>query len=500
MDNSQRSFIIIVAILIIGFIVVAVIGFIVLLPLITNRSTADVAPTDAPLSMMTEETPTLVVENAEPSETPIPAASMTPTLEETDPPPPPEVTPTPTLQDIPPDIALQMNQIEEQVRNLRQLESSGPVSRALLTRSQLRQKIETEFFEDYSEQEARDDVKVLAALGLLEPGFDMITFYQDLFSEQIAGQYDDEIKRMDVIQGTGFDGTERLTYAHEYAHALQDQNFDFNDGLNYSNDACENDAERCAAVQALIEGDASFLELEWFYNHATLEDVNSIQEFYENYESPIYDSAPDYLKEDFIFPYSYGFTFVEHLFNLGGWEAVNAAFLDTPVSTEQILHPERYPDDKPIILEPPDLIPLLGEGWGELDHGIMGEWYTFLILAHGLNPQARLDTETAQSASDGWGGDIYVVYDNDQNGEIVLVMLSSWESEREANQFYNAFLDHSTSRFDLPSVTQANNIGWDHPGGFTNLRRHDQFTAWILAPNEEIAQSIWILIQADIET
>ena len=446
-----------------------------------NQATQDAAstPTD---TQLTENSPTLV-------------PSLTPTVLETESLPTPQETLEPTPEEIPPDVAEQMNQIEGQVIGLRNLQPIGFVSRALLTRDQLRQKIEADFLEDYSLEEAQDDTIVLSALGLLESSFDMFTFYQELLSEQIAGQYDHKEKEMDVVQGFGFGGTERLTYAHEYAHALQDQNFDIENGLNYTDEACEEDSERCAAVQALLEGDASMLELDWFSNFATPQDVVDIQTFYQDYESPIYNSAPDFLREDFIFPYIYGQTFVEHLHRQGGWDAVNAAYLDLPVSTEQILHPERYPEDKPIDVLLPDLNPLLGDSWRELDKGIMGEWYTFLILAHGLNPEARLDDFEARTASDGWGGDAYIVYYDDQINGIVLVMHTSWESLNDATQFYNAFQNHSTSRFGAPASSGPSQLGWSHDGGYTELRMQDQYTTWILAPDEGMAQLIWSNIQ-----
>jgi hypothetical protein len=299
---------------------------------------------------------------------------------------------------------------------------------------------------------------------------------------------------MDIVQGFGFGGPERLTYAHEYTHALQDQNFDIEEGLNYTNEACEEDSERCAAIQALLEGDASMLELDWFSNYATQQDMIDIQDFYAEYESPIYDTAPDFLREDFIFPYIYGQSFVEYLYNLGGWEAINDAYRNVPVSTEQILHPERYPADQPEIVEIPDFMPILGEGWRELDRGVMGEWYTFLILAHGLIPEARLSESESKAASDGWGGDEYLVYYDDQNSIIVLVMHTSWESVNDATQFYNAFQKHSTARFGAPSNLQNNRIGWMHEGGYTELSIQNQFTTWVLAPDEAIAQQIWSAI------
>ena len=493
MDNSRRNLIIVVVLVCICL-CVAVIGvgaFGYFFPL--NRILT-VLPTNEPLSMVTEAPQPVpsITQEAIPSPTLV--LSPTPIVEDSEPQPTTEDISVPTPGPIPPEIAKQMDQIQEQVIDLRNLQPSGTVARALLTRDQLRQEIETDFFEDYSAEEAQVDSIVLAALGLLESGFDIYTLYQDLFSEQIAGTYDHETKEMNVVQGSVFGGPERLTYAHEYAHALQDQNFDFEHGLNYNDEFCEEESERCAAVQALIEGDATHLELEWINNYSTLQDLRDIQDFYAEYESPVYDISPDFLKEDLIFPYTYGQIFVEHLYNLGGWEAVDNAYRNVPVSTEQILHPEKYPHDQPENVNIPDLVPLLGEEWSELDQGIMGEWYTFLILAHGLQPEARLEISEAQAASDGWGGDEYLVYQNALTGEIILVMHTSWESAHDATQFYFAFQKHSTSRFGAPSSVDTDRIGWTHPGGFTLLSTQNQFTTWILAPNEEITQQIWSTI------
>lgn len=382
---------------------------------------------------------------------------------------------------------MQMDQIESQVIVLRNLQPNGTFSRRLISRDELRQKIETDFFEDYSSEEAQEDVIVLSALGLLDSDFEMFTFYKDLFSEQVVGQYDQKTKEMDVVQNTGFGGTERLTYAHEYTHALQDQNFDIENGLNYSSESCEQDSERCAAIQALLEGDASMLELDWFNNYATANDLTDIQNFYQNYESPVYDNAPDFLREDFIFPYIYGQSFVEYLYNNNGIDAINEAYRELPVSTEQILHPERYPHDRPIEVEIPDLSTLLGDQWQELDTGVMGEWYTYLILAHGREPAARLDDIEAQIASEGWGGDVYLVFYNEQNDAVVLVMHTAWESENDALQFFDAFRKHSTVRFGSPSSVENNRFRWIHADGVTDLSIDGQNTTWILAPDEATA-------------
>jgi hypothetical protein len=487
MDNSRRNIIIVIASLIVICICLVMVGlgaFGYFFPVerITSLLSTEVPAVEEPAVKITE--PAQPTEEPEPTEQVIQPAQTTEAVEVEE-----TATPTeePTLAPIPPEISSQMDEIESQVITLRNLPPAGTVTRRLLNRDELRQMIEVDFFEDYSNEEAREDAIVLAALGLLEPGFDMFNFYQDLLSEQVAGQYNHETKEMDVIQGTGFGGTERLTYAHEYTHALQDQNYDIENGLNYSSEACEEDSERCAAIQALLEGDASTLELDWFYNYATSQDLTDIQNFYQDYESPVYDSAPAFLQEDFLFPYVYGQAFVEYLYNIGGWDAVNAAYSNLPVSTEQILHPERYPDDVPNNPEYPDLLPVLGDQWRELDSGVMGEWYTYLILAHGRDPDGRLDETEAQIASDGWDGDIYIVYYNEDEEAVLVIMHSDWESSNDARQFFDSFRKHSTARFGSPLTSDSNHTSWSHAEGITEIHLEDELTTWIFAPDEGTA-------------
>jgi hypothetical protein len=254
---------------------------------------------------------------------PAPRPSATPEIEEESPTPAgqtqnpvAETAPVPTetsqaaSAELPAEIASEMDDIQQQVLTTRGLESSGPVDRDLLTPEQLREHVLNNFLKDYTSEEARNDAIFLAQLGFIEPDFDLEEFFIELYSEQVAGYYDDETKKMYVVRGEGFEGPERLTYAHEYVHALQDQNYDFKNGLNFSDEACDAETERCAALQALIEGDASVSELEWFSENGTQEDLLQIQEFYGNYQSPVFDSAPSFMQEDFIFPYTYGQSFV----------------------------------------------------------------------------------------------------------------------------------------------------------------------------------------------
>jgi hypothetical protein len=431
---------------------------------------------------------------ADPTETAIPRlASPTPPATPGEDPARDPVSPEATPID--PATASQMDAIQVQVIQERGLEPQGDFTRVLFSPDRLRQRVLDDFLEDYTPEDAEQDVTVLAAFGLIEPGFDLHSFYIELLSEQIAGFYDNETKEMVVVQGEGFGGMERMTYAHEYVHALQDQNYDIKNGLNFSDESCEEDSERCAAIQALMEGDASLTEMNWFVSHATSQDQSDLMDFYSSFESPVFDSAPAFMAEDFIYPYDQGLIFVQYLYERGGWGAVDRAYRDLPVSTEQILHPERYPDDKPIPVALPDLLPVLGDGWEELDRNVMGEWYTMLLLGYGQEANARLSADEAAQAAAGWGGDAYVVYHQPESGAVALVLHTTWDAAAEAVEFSAAFQDYARRRFGAPSEEQPDLNTWQTDLGTHTFRLDGDQTTWIFAPDAETSTAIWQLIQ-----
>jgi hypothetical protein len=321
-----------------------------------------------------------------------PGATQPPVIQATSPPTSEEPTKTPYPTSVlDASLTNEIDQIQTEVVRGRDLQPKHPVPMVLLSPDEVRQNVTNDYETDYTDEEAANDVLELSTIGLLDPGFDMRGLMIDLLSEEIAGYYDNETEEMFIVQGQGFEGPERLTYSHEYTHVLQDQNYDIENGLNYNDDACEKDSERCAAIQALLEGDATLSEIIWYQNFSTDTDKQQISDFYNSFKSPVLDSAPAFLNEDFSFPYNQGEAFVQDLYEQGGWPAVEAVYQNPPVSTEQILHPNLYPSDKPTPVTLPDLTNTLGSGWREVSNNQMGEWYTYLILSRGVNENARLD-------------------------------------------------------------------------------------------------------------
>ncbi len=397
---------------------------------------------------------------------------------------------------ISPDELLAMKKIEQQTEANRGLSLSGEIQRKLLTPDQLRQRVMDEFLKDYTPADMAVDQKVLSVFGLLPRDFDLKTFYTDLYSEQIAGFYDDKTNEMVVVQGEGFEGPEKATYAHEFTHALQDEAYDLTNGLKTDEETCRKDSEYCAAVQSLVEGDATLSEQLWLYNSASQTDRDQLDKFYSTYQSPVYDSAPAFMQKDFLFPYDQGLNFVLKFYQDGGYPAVDKLFKDPPVSTEQILHPERYPADKPVKLDMPDLTSTLGQGWEEIDRNNVGEWYTYLILALGNQESTRLADDVALKAAEGWGGDTYVVYSGPQTTDVALVYLSQWDTGSDSNEFWQAFQQYAGKRWGQAAQSSADRLEWSGTADGAVLLQRDAAgqVVWVVAPDVATANKLAVQV------
>ncbi len=432
-------------------------------------------PSPTPLSLVSSPTASAPPETAAPTHSPsIPDEPI------------PSPSPTRRLSAEDAAILQQMERIEQQVSALRGLPLLQPVQRRLMSPEELRQHVEENFLKDYSAEEAQQDALVLSVFGLLNRDYDLFDLYLNLYSEQVAGFYDSETKEMYVVQGSTFGGMERSTYAHEFTHALQDQRYDLRVGLKINPDYCKEDSEYCAAVQALIEGDASLTEQYWLYQHGTAQDRRDIEAFYASYSSPILDAAPSFLQEDFAFPYREGVNFTLTLFQQNGYEAIDAAFANPPVSTEMILHPEKYPSDRPTSVNLPPINSRLNRPLQELDRGVMGEWYTYLILAHGFQENWRIAAELARQAAAGWGGDAYAVFWDETANQPLMLLLSEWESERDAGEFRQALTAYARLRWgeaDQQDVERGY-LWQETADGVVFFQQRGRQTLWLMAPRE----------------
>jgi hypothetical protein len=105
-----------------------------------------------------------------------------------------------------------------------------------------------------------DYLKLLRVIGLTQRSEDSLEATIDMLVDHILGFYDPEQKFMVLINGSVYLGPdEKVTYAHEFTHALQGQNYD----LTAIMKATDKNGDRGQSAKALIEGDATYSMLRW---------------------------------------------------------------------------------------------------------------------------------------------------------------------------------------------------------------------------------------------
>lgn len=321
--------------------------------------------------------------------------------------------------------------IEANVAALRELEPKEPVAPVSLTQEQLRQRLEEDLLQDYGPEEARKDTIAMSAFDFFPADFELYDFLLDLLTEQITGYYDPESDEFVIIGDDGeFGIMEQVTHAHEYVHALQDQYYD----LELLDDD-DLESEAAFAVQALAEGEATFVQTQFMLSGYF--EAGQLLELVEEslaVDTAILESAPPVIANELQFPYLTGLEFVQALYVQGGYEAVDAAWQNLPQSTEHILHPERYlAGDVPQLVSVAPLTDTLGAGWQLVDEDTFGEFYLREYLAQ------QLESDTANQAAAGWGGDRYAVYWNEDDQSPVMVLRLAWDSPADAAEFSELF-------------------------------------------------------------
>jgi hypothetical protein len=144
---------------------------------------------------------------------------------------------------------------------------------------------------------------------------------------------------------------------------------------------------------------------------------------------------------------------------------LDRAFTNPPVSTEQILHPEKYWDrtqwDEPRDVVLPDFSSTLGQGWSLQTSGVLGE--LILAILAGAGPIDLLGPGTdhyTNEAATGWGGDRWHLYTDGDHSATLLVTL--WDSEKDAEEFA-ASLPSSPGR--QRRLGRPASAGTDHAAG-----------------------------------
>ena len=353
--------------------------------------------------------------------------------------------------------------IEAQVAEIRGLKASRPVERQIISEAELRSMITEQFDKETPAEYLAANERLYKALGLIPADTSLRDLTLDLLGGGVVGFYRDDQGKLYVVSKTGAPGAnERFYFAHEYDHALQDQNFTvFKD-----QDGILDQGDRLLARQAVYEGDATLTMTQWAAANLTAADLREIIAASADPEvAAMLARIPAILRTPLEFPYTRGFTFVGAVNSTGGWDAVNDFYDRMPESTEQILHPEKYAAaEAPVKVElPSDLAKRLGAGWTVPLQDTFGELQTDIWLREGgVAPPA------AEAAAAGWGGDRLVVMEG-PGGTWAVAMRSAWDTTADAAAFEAAA---------KTAVKKASGVAQVLPGDGGKTR-------WVIVANDQ---------------
>ncbi len=298
--------------------------------------------------------------------------------------------------------------------------------------------------------------RALKLLGLLPNDYELKKGFKEILVEQIGGFYDPEAKQLRIIDrgtvegdavakmvermGLSAQDMDRTVMAHELVHALQDQHFDL-ERLPLDRD---DDDDLVVAVSSLVEGDATLsmmgmmmpgVDAGTLFGRAkqlalTVKLMGGLSGLAPG-DMKAYKNAPEMLKERMMFPYLGGLLFcLQAGQGDKAFKGVDAVFSLPPLSTEQVLHPEKRLGDEPDW--PQILEPQFQDGAARpIYQNTLGELFTRVMLETGISKRA------ARTAAAGWDGDRYMLFEG-EDGADAVIWLSTWDTEDDAKEAFTA--------------------------------------------------------------
>ena len=142
-------------------------------------------------------------------------------------------------------------------------------------------------------------------------------------------------------------------------------------------------------------------------------------------------NLPDFLRQQLIFPYREGSQFTLWALRSKGWPGVDALYADPPLSTAEILHPEKYfiKRQAPRQIFPAALLRAMKDG--PAVEQTLGELLIRTLLAN-ANPLKQASDNAAR-----WRADQLFAFAEGEN--LITVWFSEWESPADAGAFQTGY-------------------------------------------------------------
>lgn len=236
-----------------------------------------------------------------------------------------------------------------------------------------------------------DFTDIYQAMGVLDSNDTLADVWRLFGDAGVLGYYDLDTKQI-VLRGDQTTTLTETVLVHELVHALEDQVF----GLDRDEYDDRND-EITWAFSALFEGSARVIESRY---RATLTAAELDEEIAARNAIPrgvSFNEFTDSFLELQFGRYRYGEDFVQRLWE-DGRQAVDAAIIDPPATSEVVLHPELFASESPTQVPAP-----IPDGQ-VFESGVWGQAGFAALLADSVGAAAAFEL------TQGWGGDAYVAW------------------------------------------------------------------------------------------
>jgi hypothetical protein len=300
-----------------------------------------------------------------------------------------------------------------------------------------------------------DTLRTLVALGLIDETPNLLERLVDFYASQVIAFYDPEPRRFFVVRGADkalqkesardeedieeITGTadmagmsEKLIFAHELTHALQDESLKLDRRMK----ELKENGDRALALESLLEGEATLVMV-----RVVLTGIPGADEGAEEMLGPLLSAGalersgipkdiPDYFVEQLFFPYTEGTAFVRRVVKNKGWAGVDRLWKNPPLSTSEILH-EGTTFTPVENLLPASAERLAPSGFRSLYADTLGEWTIRYLL------RRSLDDGEADAAASGWRGDRIAFFASGRT--IAYLWRARFDSPASAERFEAAW-------------------------------------------------------------
>ncbi|UCF33547.1 MAG: hypothetical protein JSV78_14565 [Phycisphaerales bacterium] len=306
-------------------------------------------------------------------------------------------------------------------------------------------------------------------VGLLPEGCDPDKMFEEVMTEFVPGIYDHEKDILGVVtrEGAEYDSLHfRSVLIHELTHALDDQYFDFERLMSQH---ASSDAQ--FALSAVIEGSAVTLQERFERKarasgkydmaaaaRAKMEEMSKMQSLFQ---------APPYVRS-FMARFPSGIRFLQRGDMTGFMapdgptcvaDAVKAALQKPPLSSEQILHPEKYwqesQREEPAIVDEEQIEKLVETVGLQVEFtDTYGELLCAIVTAPAdspFNPMAMMmPNGWTNDAAMGWAGDRFFLMADDAGesnasekpNRLCGLWLTLWDTPQDREEFVTAYEAH----------------------------------------------------------